>query len=368
MHKDEKSGFVHLTGDCRIIMWLWEKSKCFAMTSIPYHDHSVPNQISFCPTDHNIILATGKHTFKYFRIQETNTMKVVHHSINKKDATQSTNYTCHAWMPDGRIIVCNDFGDIFILENGGEFKFMLQEAPGSGFKIEKILLFSKGLVICGEFGQIQVFEKNEENKNPYTFVAKLPAPQGLVLYEDANIKRGGQFSPKLINQVMKAKICSMAINSLENTLVFTTDNNQIMKTAINIDRKCDESKYEFMIYPFHSSHINGVDVCMKKHLIATCSHDNSIRIWNYVTKTLEICETFMDEPMSVAFHPSGFHIVVGFVDRVRMMNIFSRNIKTYKEIPIKGCKEIKFSHGGNLFACANQFAINVFKFYSGECP
>jgi WD40 repeat protein len=141
-----------------------------------------------------------------------------------------------------------------------------------------------------------------------------------------------------------------------------------LKTSINIERKCIESKYEFLIYPFHSNHINGIDVCLKKNLIVTCSHDNSIRIWNYITKTLEICEVYLDEPMSVAFHPSGFHIVVGFVDRVRMMNVFSRNIKSYKEIPIKGCREIKFSHGGAFFACANQYAINVYRFYTAECP
>ena len=126
-------------------------------------------------------------------------MKLVHQSINKKDQTTSTNYTCHAWLPDGRILVCNDFGDILLLESGGEYKYQLPEAPGSGFKIEKILIFSKGFIICGDFGQIQVYEKSEEVKNPYIFNSKLPAPQGLTLFEDINIKRPGQFAPKLLN-------------------------------------------------------------------------------------------------------------------------------------------------------------------------
>jgi hypothetical protein len=62
---------------------------------------------------------------------------------------------------------------------------------------------------------------------------------------------------------------------------------------------------------------------------------------------------FPDEAYSVAFHPSGFHIIVGFTDKVRMMNIFSKKLSTYKEIPIKGCREIRFSNGGHLFACTN---------------
>ena len=57
--------------------------------------------------------------------------------------------------------------------------------------------------------------------------------------------------------------------------------------------------------------------------------------------------------MSVAFHPSGFHIVVGFAEKIRMMNLFQDSLKEYKTIPIKSCREIAFSHGGHLFACMN---------------
>ncbi len=30
--------------------------------------------------------------------------------------------------------------------------------------------------------------------------------------------------------------------------------------------------------------------------------------------------------MSVAFHPAGFQIIVGFYDRMRMMNVFADSI------------------------------------------
>lgn len=38
----------------------------------------------------------------------------------------------------------------------------------------------------------------------------------------------------------------------------------------------------------------------------------------------------------------------------------------YHQIQIKGCREIKFSNGGHLFACAHQANIHVYKFYTGE--
>ena len=94
-----------------------------------------------------------------------------------------------------------------------------------------------------------------------------------------------------------------------------------------MDRRCEESKYDFLIFPFHSGPVNGLDICLKKTIMASCSSDNTVRVWNYMTRTLEICECYIDEPISVAFHPSGLHLVIGFLDRVRIMNVYARNLK-----------------------------------------
>ncbi len=68
----------------------------------------------------------------------------------------------------------------------------------------------------------------------------------------------------------------MAINSAESCLLFTTASNQLMKCYIIIERRCDDARYDFLICPFHTTYINGLDVCMKKQLVVTCGHDNTI--------------------------------------------------------------------------------------------
>ena len=113
----------------------------------------------------------------------------------------------------------------------------------------------------------------------------------------------------------------MALSQTEDKLILSTENNQLMKCNINLERASDETFYEFLIYPFHSKAIRGIDCCIKKRLVATCSEDKSVRIWDYEQSQLEICETFQEQAHCVAFHPSGFHIVVGFADRIRMMNV-----------------------------------------------
>jgi WD40 repeat protein len=56
--------------------------------------------------------------------------------------------------------------------------------------------------------------------------------------------------------------------------------------------------------------VTGVDTCVRKPLVATCSTDKSVRIWNYVDKTSELVKFFPEEAYSIAFHPSGLHVLV----------------------------------------------------------
>lgn len=107
-------------------------------------------------------------------MQDNNILKVTHTSILKKDSHISNNYTCHTWLPDGRLLVCTDQGEIMLLEQSGDYKMPLQTAPGEGFYIESIQTYSKGFIISGDNGQIMIYEKSEDPKNPYNRIAKLP--------------------------------------------------------------------------------------------------------------------------------------------------------------------------------------------------
>lgn len=170
----------------------------------------------------------------------------------------------------------------------------------------------------------------------------------------------------------------MAISPKQDLLVFGTDANQVMKVQINLERPHEADRYEYLISSFHSKSIIGMDVCIKKNIVATCSTDRTVRIWSFDSAGKLIVpspqkkdagplvKTFQEETYSLALHPSGFHIVIGFADCVKMMNILSNNLEPFKNIQIKNCKEIQFSHGGQYFACQSGQNIQVFKFYTGE--
>jgi WD40 repeat protein len=105
--------------------------------------------------------------------------------------------------------------------------------------------------------------------------------------------------------------------------------------------------------------IVGMDVCVWKPLLATCGRDHTVRIWNTIERTVEVTKRFSEEPLSVALHPSGLFLLVGFTDRVRLLSLLMDDMRTVKELNVKQCRTLSFSKGGHLFAMANQSAVQV---------
>jgi len=55
---------------------------------------------------------------------------------------------------------------------------------------------------------------------------------------------------------------------------------------------------------------------------------------------MEIYREFSEEAYSIALHPSGLYILVGFLDKLRLMNILIDDIKQFKEFTVRGCREV----------------------------
>ena len=79
-------------------------------------------------------------------------------------------------MPDGKILVGTDQGQIIICQATGEVHRPLSDYPGDGFYIEKIITYSKGFIIVGDKGQLMVYITTGEPNNPYQQIAALPNP------------------------------------------------------------------------------------------------------------------------------------------------------------------------------------------------
>ncbi|MCI4377754.1 hypothetical protein PGIGA_G00207350 [Pangasianodon gigas] len=164
------------------------------------------------------------------------------------------------------------------------------------------------------------------------------------------------------SQAEQQEIATMCISPSEETLATSTDRGQIYLIALASAEmsKGMRAHFEFLSHSFHSGIITGLSVCIRKPLIATCSMDHSIRIWNYETGALELYKEFQEESYSVALHPSGLFILAGFSDKLRLMNLLIDDIRTFKEFTVRSCRECVFSHGGHMFAAVNGNVIHLY--------
>ena len=92
----------------------------------------------------------------------------------------------------------------------------------------------------------------------------------------------------------------------------------------------------------------------------------SVHLCVCLSRSLDVWKEFQEEAHSVALHPSGLFVLVGFSEKLRLLNILIDDIRVFKEISIRGCRECRFSTGGHLFAAANSNLIQVYGTYTFE--
>jgi len=340
-----------------VIYWQWDRKKMIAYTQISVGPPIT--QMSWNPREPNCICFTGNGIFKYVRLMET-TFEGIHSQMNGKDAEISTNFTCHTWLKDGNLAVCTDEGDVLILGTNGEYKLRLPGSPGTGFKITTIEASESEFYIGGVGGSIYVYEQDIDQPANLYKPATSPIKISLASLNPASNSNRTQ---------VDATIMSMSISpGSGGTLVCGLDNNAIVQVPASNLTEEGARDFDYLVSSFHSNQITGLDVCIRKPLVVTCGKDKTVRIWNYQEKEKkqELSVSFAEEAFCVAFHPSGFHIIVGFSDKLRLMNVFSNNLKTYKDIQVKNCREARFSNGGQFFAAVNSNNIQVFNTYTCE--
>lgn len=101
-----------------------------------------------------------------------------------------------------------------LLESSGDYKMLLTESPGDGFYIECVITYGKGFIIAGENGQIMIYEKSEEPKNPYHRIATLVSYAHLfieliIAFEQRQQAREGLSPVASRNHVLKSSSASV---------------------------------------------------------------------------------------------------------------------------------------------------------------
>ncbi|XP_063795375.1 cilia- and flagella-associated protein 57 [Pseudophryne corroboree] len=357
-----QSGFP----EWQIVFWMWEKHKVMATVRIDSQNNSI-YQVSFNPHDNTQICVTANGVFKLFRYIEGNLKQTNFQKV------EAQNFLCHTWLSEDRVICGTDNGKLCLWESGdlrwehyisGEdirpglsekrsltedsrTPSTLDSAETPPMRIHSVSAYSKGFLCSGGPGRVCIFEKVED-RELYKRGRNIRIPQN----EHSS-------DPSLSEQQEVLCVC---LSPSEETVLVSTNKSQLYSIALSSAEitKGDDAHFEFLTESWHSSAITGLSVCVRKPLIATCSLDHSVRIWNFENNTLELYKEYQEEAYSVSLHPSGLYVLVGFSDKLRLMNLLIDDIRPVKEFTVRGCRECVFSHGGHLFAAVNGNVIHIY--------
>ena len=116
---------------------------------------------------------------------------------------------------------------------------------------------------------------------------------------------------------------------------------------------------ELIFHSFHQSAIRGIDVAVQKPLFVSSGDDQTVRLWNYQSMVIEQMRAYLEPVYAISLHPSGHQMVVAFASKVSLMNILIDGFYVVKEFPIHAAHDVRFSHGGHLFAVVDANIVQV---------
>ena len=334
-----------LTGapDWTLMCWNWAKAKLVAFLQVSAN--TPVSRCTFSPIDASIACVTGEDCVKFFRIAERD-MRPLQETV-----MAGNNFTAHCWLraPEDHCIAGTDAGDL-VLFKSSEYLCHIDCPPGKDFPVVSIISYDGGIIVGSGDGTLFFYTVD---------ASKADSGEGAA----------AMFSmvKQVATTLTSGAIASMSLNEDEDCLVLTSSDNQMIQVPANNINTLKTEDFSLMQPSFHGpARITGLDMCVRKPLFATTSKDNTLRIWNYQTNVLELCKHFPEDTFSVALHPSGLHIAVGFTDKLRIFHVLVDELRPCLELSIKSCLECHFSNGGNALAAVNGNTISVFDFHTGE--
>ena len=308
------------------------------------------NQMFFHPADDYIfVLGQGNNPLRAYIMKNDKSEMILQHKADViKDMLKqySNNFLSYCMLPENHMIIGTEEGELLYVNNHYELKSRLPSSPFEDYQVRCIVAHSKGFIIGGSNCTFYIYDKNDrDHRQPYTRIER-----------------------KIMNKDL-SQYCINAFTLInDETIILGLENGSFMEVPFSMDKTVPEESFKFqdLVQPFHTNLITDFDLCIRKPLLATCSLDKSVKIWNYLDYSLENQKVFDQEAAAISFHPSGFHLAVAFPDRVKMLNIQYDDIRVSKDINVKGCTELAYSNGGHYVAIANGTIIQLYSVYTGE--
>ena len=298
--------------------------------------------VSFNPDDSSRLCTTGA-LLQFWRY----TAKAIHNAPIAGLQNRSCAYTCHAWLPDRRVVVGTDFGELVVVHQSSVQSIHLAFGSADQYNYETegrviaVLADERHVVAASSCKSIGVFEiiKLIANSGSVSSVNcqsalllkakfKLGAGVGDIRGIQLNMRSNVQSESKVIvvsqTSMSSFELCGEASEGLEAlrtgrpssaSLTRTNANNTLNNTnntVVEIEWVDLPGK---SIYSFHGSRIDALCCATRSSSFVTSStKDNTVRIWDCSKpfSSSDVTEDYSDHkkdmPVKIDMHPSGWTV------------------------------------------------------------
>lgn len=389
--------------DRHIVVWQWEKEKLYKTVALTIN----VSVLRGGPSANLMLTTTGHGVLRNWCIAADAMLKSNNFLPPAKEASE--NFLDHVWLPSSaglhKMVALADAEsghenaasrtrkqNIYIFEgreiphnsNVGtpsaptmpialELKQTIVLKLELGSRIEKIIPSAKLFMLVGSFGLVATYERTDDKHDPYIETRRISLGDKHLV--------GGTIYPsdeKMVLVTKNSRLFNMALDVTIDQIKMSSNNNNAddgenslaeddaslstLGNAAKGEKKGAHGVTDLTPGGYHCATLLAADLAYERPLMITIGADCTARLWNYNTMKCELTHDFgADEPISVAFHSSGFQVLVSFKDRIKLYNVLLDKLKQSKEAILKNCKCLKFSNGSQYWAAASAINIVVYE-------
>eukprot|EP00937_MAST-01D_sp_MAST-1D-sp2_P001084 g1084.t1 len=329
----------------QLTLWRWEQEKQAANANVgcPVSRVRAANAASGAG---GLITTSGPMHLRAWTASNDGSMK---NATLVPFVKEQENWVDHVWMADGCMVACAD--------NGLCIVFGYDEASSSlvakteltcrthlpGTRIQTIASHSKGFLVGGSFGFVEAWEASDDQREPYAWLKSFSVDENETIH-------------------------TIAVSPNDDAAVMYTKSGRLLSFALgSIDMPEQVDVFaDVVANGVHTGSILSMDTCLQKPLVFTVSSDKTARVWNFFRWRCELSQSLSEMPTCIGVHPNGFQVVIGFRERLRLYNVLLDSLRPFKDMPAKNCRELRFSHGGHVFASACGISVHVYATHTME--
>ncbi|XP_041088697.1 cilia- and flagella-associated protein 44 isoform X2 [Polyodon spathula] len=297
--------------DFMLTVWDWKQEKVMLRSKAFSQDVF---RVTFSSDNEGQLTTSGAGHIKFWKMARTFTGLKLQGMLGRFGKTALTDIEGYVELPDGKVVSGSEWGNM-LLWDGGLIKVEICRKGGkpchSG-PIHQFVLDEGELITIGADGGIRVWDFEGID------AADSVDDSGLFEIEPMN----EMVVDKNVNLYSMVKSCDP-----DSVIWFAQDaNGGIWKLDLSFSNITQDPE---CLFSFHSGKIQGMDVSLTTHLMATTALDRSVRISDFIAKKDLTDIRFKQGGTTLTWaprvvNPKGGLIAVGFEDGVvRILEIYS---------------------------------------------